>query len=194
MARSKNRVQDIAEQAKDLVTPVIEDARERVIPAAESAAEQAKATFHDTVLPQAAALVAAAEAASEPYRAEAKRRGAATLAAAKGEIEVPKETHRFRNLVLLLVLGGVVFAVVRYFTKDDSAGWESDYPATGPTPVPDEPVAATTGVAAAGAPAAEEADEADDAAAAGPDEALADSTEHPHRPTDPDNPLERKDL
>jgi hypothetical protein len=193
MARSKSRVQDIAEQAKDLVTPVVEDARERVIPAAESAAEQAKAKFHDTVLPQAAALVAAAEAASEPYRAEAKRRGAATLAAAKGELEVPKKSHKLRNLLVLLMLGGVIFAVVRYLSKDDTAGWESDYPATGPTPVPDEPTAAGTG-AAAGAQGAEETDKADDVAAAGPDEALADSTEHPHQPTDPDNPLERKDL
>jgi hypothetical protein len=177
---TKTRVQDIAEQAIERVSPVIEEAREKIVPAAEAAADTAKTTFNESVVPQAAALLAAASAASEPYREEAKRRGAATLAAVKGEVEAPpKKSHKVRNFVLLAAVGGAIAYLVKRFTGDDSAAWESNYRASGPTPVPD---------------LATPAEPADDAAAAGPDEALADATEQPHTPTDPESPLERKDV
>jgi hypothetical protein len=181
---TKTRVQDIAEQAIERVSPVIDEAREKIVPAAEAAADTAKTTFNESVVPQAAALLAAASAASEPYREEAKRRGAATLAAVKGEVEAappPQKSHKLRNFVLLAALGGAIAYLVKRFTGDDSAAWESNYRASGPTPVPD----LTTPSAA---------EPADDAAAAGPDEALADAAEQPHQPTNPESPLERKDV
>lgn len=195
--RRNSRVHDVADQAMERVGPVIDEAKERLapyveearthaneslIPAARTAADDARRAYDEKVAPQ----VGAALTASEPYREEAKRRGAATLAAAKGEVQAPKkDTHKLRNLLLLLGLGGLVFAAVRYF-KDDSAAWESDYPASGPTAVPDpsDPMS----------PAAGSRPVTDDAAAASPDVALADADAHPHRPTDPDDPLERKDL
>lgn len=194
--RRNSRVQDIAGQAMERVAPVIDEAKERLapyveearthanetlVPAARTAADDARRAYDKKVAPQ----VGAALTASEPYREEAKRRGAATLAAAKGEVAAPKkkDSHKLRNLVLLLGLGGLVFAAAKYF-KDDSAAWESDYPSAGPTAVPDpsDPVSGAEGPVTG------------DAAAASPDVALADADEHPHRPTDPDNPLERKDL
>ncbi|MGH3468965.1 MAG: DUF5324 family protein, partial [Thermocrispum sp.] len=195
--RRKSRVQDIADQAVERVAPVFDEAKERLAPyveearthasdtwipaahsAAHTAADTARSTYHDRVEPQ----VGAALTVSEPYRQEAKRRGTAALAAAKGEIEAPaKKTHKLRNLMLLLGLGGIAFAVVRYFKDDSALSWQSDYPAA--VPDPSDP----------GAGATAEGD-TDDAAAAAPDEALADADEHPHRPTDPDSPLERKDL
>lgn len=211
--RRTSRAQDIADQARGRVAPVIDEARKRVapvigeaeerispylkearsqanetlLPAARSAAEDARRTYEKKVAPQVGAAIASAAAASEPYREEAMRRGSAALAAAKGEVDAPKQksSHKLRNLLVLLGLGGLVFAAVRYF-KDDSAAWESDYPATGPTAVPDpsDPVSAAEGPGPV----------TDDAGAASPDVALADRDEHPHRPTDPDNPLERKDL
>jgi hypothetical protein len=174
------RVQDIAEHAIERVSPVLDEARVKIVPAAEAAADTARTTFSETVVPQAAALLAAAEAASEPYREEAKRRGAATMAAVKGEVvAAPRKSHTVRNVVLLAVTAGAVVYAVKRFRSDDSAAWESNYRASGPTPVPD---------------LATPAEPADDAAAAGPDEALADAAEQPHAPTDPGSPLERKDV
>lgn len=175
------RVHDIAEHAIERVSPVLDEAREKIVPAAEAAADTARTTFSESVVPQAAALLAAAGAASEPYREEAKRRGAATVAAVKGEVEAapPRKSHTVRNVVLLAVTAGAVAYAVKRFRSDDSAAWESDYRASGPTPVPD---------------LATPAEPADDAAAAGPDEALADAAEQPHAPTDPESPLERKDV
>lgn len=205
--RRKSRVQDIADQAVERVAPVFDEAKERLAPyveearthasdtllpaaqsAAHTAADTARTTYHDRVEPQ----VGAALTASEPYRQEAKRRGTAALAAAKGEIEAPaKKSHKLRNLMLLLGLGGIAFAVVRYFKEDSAPSWQSDYPAA--VPDPSDPVSSAGSAATSGTTATALGD-TDDAAAAAPDEALADADEHPHRPTDPDSPLERKDL
>lgn len=197
--RRKQRVPTIAGQAMERVAPTLDEAKERLapyveeartqanqkwIPAAQTAAHQAadtaRTTYHEKVEPQ----VSSALTASEPYRQEAKRRGEAALAAARGEVAPPaKKSHKLRNLLLLLGLAGLVAVAVKYFSDDSSSAWESDYQASGPTAVPDpsDPVSPNGATA-------------DDAAAASPDVALADADERPHRPTDPDNPLERKDL
>jgi hypothetical protein len=198
--RRKQRVPTIADQAMERVAPTLEEARERLAPyvdeartqasekwipaaqtAAHQAAETARTTYHEKVEPQ----VSSALTASEPYRQEAKRRGEAALAAAKGEVSAPapKKSHKLRNLLLLLGLAGVVAFAVKYFSDDSSSAWQSDYPTGGPTAVPDP-----------SDPVSGEGSTTDDAAAASPDVALADADERPHRPTDPDNPLERKDL
>ncbi|MPZ95139.1 MAG: hypothetical protein GEU96_09555 [Propionibacteriales bacterium] len=216
MLRSRSRssrVQEIAEQAMERVAPVLDDAKERLapyvdeartqaneklIPAAESAAGSARSTFDHTIAPQVGAALAAASAASEPYRTEARRRGTATVAALKGDVDRPAEKkHRLRTLVMLLGLGAAVAFVIKKLTGDGGSAeaWQSDYSA--PQAVPD-PAAPAAPAAPAGDQAGDEAgdgaDGADDAGAAAPDEALSDAAEEPHAPTDPDHPLEHKDV
>ncbi|HET7328825.1 MAG TPA: hypothetical protein VFJ14_16255 [Nocardioidaceae bacterium] len=192
-----SRAHDIAEQAMGRVAPVIDDARgrlaplveeartqtnETLIPAARSAVGNARSTYDEKVAPQVGAALASATAASEPYREEAKRRGVAALAAARGEVPAPKKkSHKVRNLLVLLGLGGLAAFAVNYF-KDDSASWKSDYPTA--VPDPSDPISPAESASAV----------TDDAGAASPDVALADAGEQPHAPTDPDDPLERKDV
>lgn len=217
MLRSRSRssrVQEIAEQAMERVAPVLDDAKERLapyvdeartqaneklIPAAESAAGSARDTFDHTIAPQVGAALAAASAASEPYRAEARRRGTATVAALRGDVDRPAEKkHRLRKLVMLLGLGAAVAFVVKKLTGGggSAADWQSDY--STPQAVPD-PAAPAAPAAPVGDQASDQAGDAagegaDDAGAAAPDEALADAAEEPHAPTDPDHPLEHKDV
>ncbi|MGH3354826.1 MAG: DUF5324 family protein [Nocardioidaceae bacterium] len=186
---AREKLEPYFDEALERLLPYVEEARtqanEKLIPAAEQAAKEAHQRFHDDVVPSLAAAVAHATEVSEPYREEAKKRGAAAMLAMKGELEAPapkKKSHKLRKLVLLLGLGGAAAYGYKKLTSNDDAAWQSSYeptpapPTAGPrpTPVPDP-----TG---------------DDAAAAAPDEALADADETPHSPTDPDNPVEKKDI
>jgi hypothetical protein len=128
--------------------------------------------------------VAAASAASEPYRDEARKRGVATVAAMKGELEPPKKSHKLRNLLVLLGLAGLAaFAYKKFAGSEGDSAWKSSYEPT-PAPPPTAP----------SRPTAVPDPETDDAAAAAPDEALADAAEQPHSPTNPDTPLENRNL
>lgn len=215
-----------AEQAREKAGPVIIEARERlaplveevrlqtnekVRPVAEQAASSAKHKIVTDVVPPLAGAVATATAASTPYREEAKKRGAATLAAMRGEIEAPTETsHKLRNFVVLLGLGGAVAWGYKWVTgRDADAAWQSSYEPTPAAPTSTSgPLGSDTGVGASVPPAATSTnapdaapvadtpavEESDDAAAAAPDEALADASEAPHDPTDPEHPLEKRDV
>lgn len=189
-----------AAEAREKAAPYVHDVKERTAPAVEGA----KAEFTTKVLPVITAAVAAASEATEEAREEARKRGTATAAALKGEVEAPrkKESHKLRNLLLLMGLGGLVaFVAKKMSDRDASTAWQSSYTpsstgsSTGTTPTYSAPGVSAAGAAEVddtpmGTAAAAAAAQARDEAGAGPDEAAADAAEAPHTATTPDDPAE----
>ncbi|RYU10262.1 hypothetical protein [Nocardioides iriomotensis] len=174
------QVEHAVETAKDKAGPVIAEAREKAAPAVHDARDR----INTEVIPAIAAAIAAANEATEEVRGEAGKRGKAAVAALKGEVEAPKETHRFRNFLVILGLGGAIaFVAKKLSDRPSSTTWESNYtPAPAPTPP----------ASAAGAHRAE--GEGDDQGGSSPDVAKADAAAEPHEATTPDNPAETIDV
>ncbi len=106
--------------------PVIDDALAKVGPATEHAAEKARVRFNDDVLPKVTAALAALAAAAEPVVEETSRRGKATKAALKGEIELPqKKSHRLRKVVLFLGFGALAAAAAKKLLTPPEPAWQS---------------------------------------------------------------------
>ncbi len=196
-AEAREKAAPYVAEAREKAAPYVAEAREKATPVVESA----RTKFTTEVLPVITAAVAAASEATEDVREEAMKRGAATAAALKGEVEAPakKQSHKLRNLVVLLGLSGIVaFVAKRMSDREASTAWQSSYtPTSGTTPSYSAPGVATTGAGAAdmdetpmGTAAAAAAAKARDEAGAGPDEAAADAAEEPHAATTPDNPVE----
>jgi vacuolar-type H+-ATPase subunit H len=201
IADAREKAGPMIAEAREKAAPYVTEAREKAAPVVEGA----KTKFTTEVLPVITAAAAAAAEATEEVREEAKKRGAATAAAIKGEIEAPtKKSHKLRNILVILGLGGIAaFVAKRMSDREASTAWQSSY-----TPTPSSAGTSTTpsysapGVATGGAggPAMEEtplgtaaaaaAAKARDEAGAGPDEAAADAAEQPHSATTPDNPVE----
>lgn len=159
LAEAKDKAGPLIAEARDKSGPVISDARDRLA---------------SDVLPRLNAALAAVEEATEDARTEAKRRGKATAAAMKGEVDAPKKKHRLRNLMLVLGLGGIAAAVAKRLSdRQPATAWQSAYT---PPPAPSAPT------------------HVDDEAAAAPDEAAADAVPKPHKATTPDQPAEEVHL
>jgi len=165
------------ESAREKAGPMIADAREKAGPMIADARDKAApmmAEARSKAAPAMAAAVAAAAAgdATKEARGEAKKRGRATVAALKGEVEAPKKKHRLRKLVGLAGLAGIGGLIAKQFSdRQASTAWQSSYK---PTPAPASPSRRF----------------ADDVGASAPDEAAADAAETPHAATTPDNPAE----
>lgn len=176
------QVESAVESAREKAGPVLAEAREK----AGHASTDARDRIATEVIPVIVAALAAAGEATEDVRGETRKRGKATVAALKGEVEAPKKrkkTHRFRNFLLLLGLGGVAaFVAKKLSNRPSSTTWESTY-TTSPAPA-----------APAGAHRAEGAEGADDQGGASPDVAAADAASEPHAATTPDNPAETIDV
>jgi hypothetical protein len=115
-----------ANVAVEKAGPVIDDALAKVGPATEHAAEKARERFNDDVLPKVTAALASLAAAAEPVVEETSRRGRATKAALKGEIEVPqKKSHRLRKVVLFLGFGALAAAAVKKLLTPPEPAWQS---------------------------------------------------------------------
>lgn len=116
-----------AHDALERVTPVLDDAWERVTPAVEHARDKVQ----DDLIPRL--NHALAEAAEHPVAQEAARRGRATAAALRGEVEVAPKKKRGRKvlgvLAVLAAVGGAVYAVKKYLDTRD-AEWEAPAPST----------------------------------------------------------------
>ena len=180
VAEAREKAAPLIADAKEKAAPLVAEAREKAAPAL----NEAKDRISSDVLPVLTAAVAAAGAATEDVREETAKRGKAVAAALKGEVEAPKQTHKLRNLLVLLGLGGLVaFVVKKKSDREPTTAWQSSYTPT--------PASATTG-AGGGAHKAEEP--ADDAAGASPDVAAADAAATPHEATTPDNPAETVDV
>ncbi|WBQ05455.1 hypothetical protein [Kribbella sp. CA-293567] len=158
--KAVERGANVAHAAVEKAGPVIDDALRKVGPATEHAAEKARERFNDDLLPKVTAALATLAAAAEPVIEESSRRGRATAAALKGEIEVPKKSHKLRKVVLFLGFGALAAAAVKKLLTPPEPAWQStptsgrDYssaPAgTTSRPAADKPAAA--------APKAESAD------------------------------------
>lgn len=116
----------MAHVAVEKASPVIDDALAKVGPATEHAAEKARERFNDDVLPKVTAALASLAAAAEPVVEETSRRGKATKAALKGEVDVPKKkSHRLRKVVLLLGFGALAAAAVKKLLTPPEPAWQS---------------------------------------------------------------------
>ena len=180
LADARDKTAPFLAEARDKAAPLVAEAREKSAPVL----NEAKDRINTDVLPVITAAVAAAGAATEDVRGETAKRGKAAVAALKGEVEAPKQTHKLRNLLVLLGLGGLVaFVVKKKSDREPTTAWQSSY-----TPTPAADATSTTG----GAHKAEEP--ADDAAGASPDVAAADAAAAPHAATTPDDPAEIVDV
>jgi hypothetical protein len=165
-------------EARDKAAPYMAEARDRTAPALSEAREK----LTTEVLPVLTAAIAAANEATEDVREEAKRRGKATAAALRGDVEPPKSKHRIRKLLIVLGLGGIVAAVAKKMSdRQATTAWQSSYTPT-PAPMGTEPTGA------------HRAAEADDEGGASPDVAAADAAAEPHTATTPDQPAEEIDV
>jgi hypothetical protein len=112
--------------AVEKASPVIDDALAKVGPATEAAAEKARERFNDDVLPKVTAALASLAAAAEPVVEETSRRGRATKAALKGELELPqKKSHRLRKVVLFLGFSALAAAAVKKLLTPPEPAWQS---------------------------------------------------------------------
>lgn len=200
LADARERAADVLDlaapyvaDARDLAAPYVAAAREKAAPYVADAREKVTVTFSTEVLPVVTAALAAVDEATEDARAETLKRSKAVAAALKGDLaQQPEvaatsgESHKLRNLLLALGVGGAGFAAVRKLTgAKKSNDWQSSY-------VPAPPASSgrsDTPLADAAAQA-----QADDVAASDPAEAVADATDTPHRPSTPDNPVTEVDL
>jgi vacuolar-type H+-ATPase subunit H len=170
------------ETAREKAAPYLADAREKAAPVLADVRDKAapvltevRDRLNEEVIPVVTGAIAALDAATEEARAETLKRGKAVAAALKGEVPEPQKTHRIRNLLLVLGLGGVAFALAKRFgAGQPTTSWQSSYTPP-PAPAPTE--------------GAHRADTTQDTAASDPAEAAADATEVPHQTTTPDNPL-----
>ena len=116
----------LAAQAVEKAAPVIDDALAKVGPATEHAAEKARERLNDDVLPKVTAALVTLAAAAEPVVEETSRRGKATKAALKGELEVPqKKGHKLRNLMLFLGIGALAAAAAKKLLTPPEPAWQS---------------------------------------------------------------------
>lgn len=177
MSKSKKMRKHATELAEKLA-PHVESAREKAGPMIADARDKAApmmAEARSKAAPAMAAAVAAASDATKEARGEAKKRGRASVAALKGEVEAPKKKHRLRKLVGLAGLAGIGGLIAKQFSdRQASTAWQSSYK---PTPAPASPTSPSRRFA-------------DDEGASAPDEAVADAAETPHAATTPDNPVE----
>ncbi len=175
--------------ARGKAAPVLSDARDKAAPLVSDARDR----FTSDVLPVVTAALAAVEEATEDVRGETKKRGKAVAAALKGEVEAPKKKHRVRRLLIVLGLGGAVFAISRRLgSKQPTTSWQSSYT---PPPAPaDKPSGGPVEAAGSGSHRADVADVADDVAASDPAEAASDAADVPHDATTPDNPVTEVDV
>jgi hypothetical protein len=173
---ARERLAPLVADARDRIAPVVADAKDRIGPAVDSA--------KDKIIPAAGVAVAAG-----------KRRGQ-KAAVALGLVEEPKPSHKLRNVLILLGLGGLAAFVYTKLSggKDADPAWTAGRdraaaPTTAepvPTPVPaPEPVS----------PLAEEGSTVEDNSDTAPTAPFpSEETVESTVPTTPDTPLEERSV
>jgi hypothetical protein len=191
MDKARHMAQEVTQ---DKVLPALHSAQETARTSATPVIETAREKWSDDIGPRVAASMLAAKEAAEPVREEAKRRGIATIAALKGDLEPPpphKGRRRIGKVLLWAGLAGVVAGAVRAWRRSQSPheGWVSaDSFAPGSASALDPDAGRTTPTRA---PA--------DTAGASPDEMLADEsaaevTEAGAAPTTAASAVSKKDV
>ncbi|CUR54646.1 conserved hypothetical protein [metagenome] len=181
---AKEKAVPLYQDAKEKAVPLYQDAKDRAVPLYNDAVESAKPLLAQgrAMASEKAALGAAMVADAAASGKDLATAQVAKVADLKPEPEKKKGGKLKKVLIITGVAGLAAFAYKKLTASDDS--WQSAYTPT-PPPAPAKPAAP----AAAAAPVADEPT-ADDAAAASPDEALADAVEEPHEVTTPDDPAE----
>ena len=190
MSKSK-KMREHATELADKLAPHVESAREKAGPMITDARDKAGPMIADA-RDKAGPMIAEARDKAGPMiaeaRGEAKKRGRATFAALKGEVEAPKKKHRLRKLVGLMGLAGIGGLIAKHFSdRQASTAWQSSYK---PTPAPPSPSRRFADETPTGTHAAAGTPTSDDEGASAPDEAAADAAETPHAATTPDDPAE----
>jgi hypothetical protein len=159
------------------VLPALHSAQESARASAAPVVATAKEKWSDDIVPRVTASVLAAREAAEPVREEAVRRGAATIAALKGDLEPPppKRRRRIGKVLLWAGLAGIAASAIRAWrrTQSEGEGWvsaESFAPGTSSSMAPDSGGAEPSSYGMPTGPAEAPAD----TAGATPDEMLAD--------------------
>lgn len=125
-----------AADTMDSIQPQLNEALDKVSPAV----EKAQKTVQNDLIPKLIELLH--EAAEHPTVAAAldttrqaadqvESRGKAAAAAVKGELELPKKTHKGRRFVKVAAAGALVAAAVvavRAFLGSKDSGWEAHEP------------------------------------------------------------------
>src|SRR3954453_2922842 len=195
VADARDKAAPLLADARDKAAPVLADARDKAAPYVADARDR----LTTEVLPVVTAALASVDAATEEARAETLKRGKAVAAALRGEVEAPQKKHRGRLLLILLGIGGAVFAGIRVMgNRRATTNWQSSYT---PPPAPATPSTTTTsspagGGLVAGSEGGLHRAEAspDDTAASDPAEAVSDATDVPHPSSTPDNPVTEVDV
>ncbi len=155
---AKQRGARVAHDAVEKFGPALDEALERVSPAVEAA----RGKMSSEILPKLSEALSAA--AGAPVVVEVTKRGKAAVAAAKGELELPKEKKKSRwlkRLAIVAAIAGVAVVVVRKFLGAKDADWQAARPTTPYAPSQQATAEATgTGSAAAAPPVVDELDEA----------------------------------
>jgi hypothetical protein len=210
--------------ARDKATPLIAEGRalasEKASVGAALAAEKAAEARTKAAPLLAEARATAAEKASvgaalAAEKAATSRDLAAAKVAEMRGVEPEPQGSKLKKVLLLgglLAIGGVIFGKLRQ-KQDDSAHWQSTYtpPAPPTPPAPADATAAAAPVTPAttsqGDPLTDPLEEVtaddvvtaeppatDDVGGGAPGEAISDSVEEAHEPTDPDQPAEIIDI
>ena len=161
--------------AKEWAAPHVDTAKEWAGPKVEPALDKVVDKVNADVLPAVASAVASALAATEPQRTEIADRGAAAVAALRGEVVAPsRKKHRVRKLFLLAGVLGAAWAGWKAWIarkQDPVDAWTTP---SSPAVSPSTPVGNVTAVST---PSPATAPTTDDPGGAGPDEALADAAD-----------------
>ncbi|HET9871701.1 MAG TPA: hypothetical protein VFP89_03770 [Propionibacteriaceae bacterium] len=130
-ANAKVRGTKLAHSAADRIGPRLDEAWVVVAPVIEAGRERVNEDLRPRVT---GALTAAA---ASPLVVEAGKRGRATLAAARGELDFPAAVEdksskggRLKWLAILAALGGVAFVVVKKLLGTKDADWQAARPAS----------------------------------------------------------------
>ena len=129
------------------------DAKRRGAKVAYDAVEK----MSDDVLPRLTEVLSAA--AGTAVAVEAKKRGQATVAAAKGELALPPEKKKkkgrwVKRLAIVAAVSGAAVVIFRKFFGSKDADWQAARPSTPYAPPPRPEAAAPDAAASAGATAA----------------------------------------
>jgi len=151
----------VAHDALEKIGPVLDEALEKVSPAVEAA----RGKMSDDILPKLSEVLSAA--AGTPVVVEATKRGKATLAAAKGELELPKEKKKGRwvmRIAAVAAIAGAAVFVIRRFLGSRDADWQAARPTTpyAPPRPAETSHSAESAATTASAPVVDGADAGDD--------------------------------
>lgn len=123
---AKVRGAHAAAGAVDRLGPVLDDALDKVSPAVDAARDR----LNDDLLPKLSDLLH--QAAGAPVVAEVAKRGKATAASLRGELEVPrkKKSRWLKRLAVIAVIGGAAVVIARKLLGSRDDQWEAPAPAS----------------------------------------------------------------